>query len=450
MSVWSPSGSDNVHVDSVMPNIGIGWSNMPYEIRMNNGKHCVYKKNTDSSLGCHDTYGGALEQMQALYVKEGGKMGEGNASYLISMDTIQLNDKNGSWIHALPLGTYKHPVYGTISIDVDRAKRFADSVKAKTRGVEPSINYNHSGGEEAAGWVKDAEARSNGLWLFVDWVTDAVTKIKDKKFRYFSAEFADKWEDAQGKTHPDVIVGGALTNRPFMKNLVPVNLSEAVIDNSFDLVESITGKSRAELKGEETHMNEADLQKIIDGVAAKLTPTPPKVDTPKTNIAELAEMDDIRKLAETNPAVKMLISHFDEQAKRLSENSKLMRETFVDAKLSEFDNSKLTLTPATKALAREIMLELDEKLIPKFWELMEGVRSSQSFVIELGNRAGAAIRPGFSTTDKTATQLFSERITALQAGDEKMSFMDAVEKAASEDPELYARYRAGEGAPASL
>src|SRR4029077_1534061 len=45
-------------------------------------------------------------------------------------------------------------------------------------------------------------------------------------WRYFSADFTDVWTDPQGVEHQDVLFGGGLTNRPYMKNLLPVNLSE--------------------------------------------------------------------------------------------------------------------------------------------------------------------------------------------------------------------------------
>lgn len=450
MSVWNPSGSDNAHVDVPLPGISVGWNNMPYEVKMSNGRHCVYKKGTNKKFGCHDTHGEALEQMAALYSKEGGKM---SSSFLVSMETVKLSDDNTSWVHALPLGSYKHPVYGVIDISVERARNFAESVKKKVRGIDPSINYNHNGGEEAAGWVKDAEVRANGVWLFVDWVKDAAEKIKDKKFRYFSAEFDNQWEDPEGNKYTDVIMGGALTNRPFMKNLVPVNLSESVIDNAFDLVAGITGQPVEKIQGKETHMgiDEKDLKAIIDGVTAnlseslKLTPAKKTVENPVT---KLEEIEDLKKLAEDNPLLKSMFKRYEEQATLLAENTKHMREVQVEAKLSEFKDSKLTLTPVAMELAREIMLEMPEDLTEKFSEFMGHVRSSTSFLVELGERSGAAVKRGRSTSDKSATQIFSERVEVLMAED-KLDFMTAAGMVAKEDPELYARYRAGDGAPAS-
>lgn len=449
MSMYSPSGSGNVHIDSVLPEVSVGWSNMPYEIKMINGKHCVCKKGTDTSLGCHATHGEAESQLRALYAREGGKMGE-TASFLISMDTIQLAEGDDTkWIHALPLGEYKHPVWGDINVDQDRAKRFADNVKTKVRGIEPSLNYNHDNHDKdgATGWVKDAEVRSNGLWLFVEFVKDAAQKIRDKKFKYFSVEFADEWIDAQGKKFQDVVIGGALTNRPFMKNLVPINLSEDVITMAFDLVGAIeSGKND---KGKETHMTEEELQKIISGVTKSLEEKfTPKVDPPKNQppVKSLEEVEELKKLAESNPLIAKLFSHFEDQATQLVESNKLMRETMVDTKLGEFENSKLTLTPAAKELARSVVLKLDEAGQAEFWELMESVKTSNTFLVELGQKSGASVRAGYSSAGKTATVRFTESVNAIMAS-EKMPYLDALSEASRRDPALYNEYRLGDGAP---
>lgn len=457
MSMYSPSGSGEVHVDQVLPDASVGWSNMPYEIRMSNGQHCVYKKSGGNSLGCHATHEEATRQLAALYASEGGKMGE-SVSFLIGIDALQFSEpeETTKWVHALPLGEYQHPLYGKIKVDANRAKRFADNVKSKVRGIDPSLNYNHDNDspEGATGWVKDAEARSNGLWLFVEFVKEAAQKIRDKKFKYFSIEFLDEWIDAQGKKFQDVVVGGALTNRPFMKNLIPLNLSESVIDNAFDLVGGITGRSSEELRGKETHMTEDEMKKIIEGVTKhfdeKFEKFTPKVDAPdpQTPVAKLEEIEELRKLAEDNPIVKTLFTHFEAQAAAITSSNKRMRETMVDSKLSEFDNSKLSLTPVAKQLAREVVLALPDSEQPKFWQLMDAVKTSQTFLVELGQRSGAAVRTGYDMVEKTATQMFTDRINELMAN-EKLDFLAAVDKVASQDPALYERYRQGDGAPAS-
>ena len=443
MSVYSPSGSGEVHVDKV-----ISGGNMPWEVRMDEGRHCVYKKGTNSKIGCHETHAQALEQVQALYAREGGKMGE-NLRYIVSLSDVKL-EGDSTWIHALPFGQYKHPVFGVIDASLQKINALADSVKKKVRGIDPSINLNHDNdsADGAAAWVKDSQVRSDGLWLFVEFVKDIAEKVREKKFKYFSLEFADKWEDPQGKEFDDVVIGGALTNRPFMKNLVPINLSESVIDNAFDLVSGITGKDVTSLK-EGTNMDQKDLQAIIDGVTTKLAElNKPPVIEDKTPVAKLEEIEEFRKLAEANPVAKSLLVHFETQAKAIADGNKRMRETLVDSRLSEFDNDKMALTPSAKELAREIMLGMNEELTGKFVAFLENVRTSTNFMVELGERSGAAVRHNYSMGEKSATQEFSERTNKLML-DEKLDFLTAVEKVASADPTLYERYRMGDGAQAS-
>lgn len=351
---------------------------------------------------------------------------------------LSFDEQNGvvsSWIHALPIGSYKHPVYGTLDITSNRIKNFVENIKNKVRGtVEPSINYVHDNSNVAAGWVKDADQRSDGLWLLVEWVSDAANSIKDKKWRYFSAEFEDEWEDPQGRKHKDVILGGALTNRPFMKNLVPVNLSEETYNVAFDLVSAVTGTNVDDLKGGNSMpLSEEDLKKIVEGVATKLSES--KVTDPATK--KLTDIPELKALAEENPLVATLVKFVETQNLELATNAKSLKEAEVAAKLAEFDRSKIILTPVARKLAQDIMMQLDESLVEPFWKLLTEMRRGSSFLVELGERAGATVNYG---SPKSATKQFTE-LSAKLKSDYKLSDADALERAASENPSLYARYR---------
>lgn len=358
------------------------------------------------------------------------------ASYFIDVSSLKLSEENDAvtkWVHALPIGKYKHPVYGDIDVSTERAKRFADSVKNKTRGIDPSINYDHNNQGDAAGWVKDAESRTDGLWLFVDFTKTAVQKIKEKAYKYFSAEFHDEWEDAHGNKHTDVVVGGALTNRPFIKDLVPVNLSEATVDTAFELISAITGSDVNSLKGGNMSLSEEDLKKIVDGVATKLTET--KVTD--SGVKRLTDIPELRALAEENPTVATLIKFVETQNLELATSAKSLKEADIAAKLSEFDRSKIVLTPVARKLAQDIMMELNEDLIEPFWKLMEAMKRGNSFLVELGERAGATVNYG---SHKSAAKQFDE-LTAKLKTENKLSDADAYEQAARENPALYNSYR---------
>jgi phage I-like protein len=151
--------------------------------------------------------------------------------YFVDLSTIQLSDDRPSWIQAMPLGKYKHPFFGDIEITPERVKRFSDNVNNKVRGTDLDIDYDHkmtSG--EAAGWVTAADARTDGLYLLVDWTPKARQSIREKAYRYFSPEFTDEWEHPKTSVkYKDVIFGGGITNRPFLKDIAPINASELVL-----------------------------------------------------------------------------------------------------------------------------------------------------------------------------------------------------------------------------
>lgn len=361
------------------------------------------------------------------------------SSFIIDVAGLTFAEENGverSWVHALPVGAFKHPVYGTIEITPDRVKTFQDNVKTKVRGIDPSINYNHDNKDVAAGWVKDAEARVDGLWLFVEWVKTAAQKIKDKEWRYFSSEFEDEWEDTQGKKHKDVILGGALTNRPFMKNLVPINLSEETYNLAFDLVAAATGADPDSLKGGNMPLSEDDLKKIVEGVATKLAEGKVTPD-PSEPTKKLTDIPELKALAEENPMVATLIKFVETQNLEISTTAKTLKEERIARQLNEFDQSKIVMTPVAKKLAGDIMMELDERLQEPFWKLLTEMKRGSSFLVELGERAGATVNYG---SHKSAVKQFDEATRKLMT-EEKLSAGDALERVAQGDPTLYARYR---------
>lgn len=369
--------------------------------------------------------------------------------YLVDLNNVQLSEDETStsvWIHALPLGDYIHPVYGKIQMTADRIKSYAESVKNKVRGIDPSINWMHGdGGDgEAAGWVKDAEARQDGLWLFVDFVKDAAQAIKDKKWRYFSAEYNDSWTDPVGKEHKNVLFGGALTNRPYMKNLLPINLSEKTVSLAFELVDAITKAKKVQQEEDVDLKKLNELLGLPEGTSegealAKLTEvTAKKVDAPKKPSVPSVDLStELKKLAEENPMVKTLIDTVDAQNKALRDYNISLREAEISRRLAEFDNSKIMLTARAKDLVHDLLTDMPDQLTESFWELLELMRKSTSFMVEVGERAGANVKYGRA---RDAKALFLSEATRL-AGEKNISLTDAMAVVAGEQPDLYNGYR---------
>lgn len=365
------------------------------------------------------------------------------ASYLVDVSGLAFDEQNGvksTWVHALPIGTYKHPTYGTIAISEDRAKKFADNVNTKVRGIDLSINYVHDNNNVAAGWVKKAESRQDGVWLFVEWTDDAASEISQKKWRYFSSEFEDVWEDPKGVKHKDVMFGGALTNRPFMKNLLPINLSEQTYDNAFELIAAIQGVPVDSLKGGNTvPLSEEDLKKIVEGVAAKFAETAPKNDPTPAPASSLLDMPELKELAEQNPMVKLLVTHVESQKINLGDSAKALKLAEIESKLKDFDNSKVILTPVARGLAKELAELMPAELTENFWKLLTEMKKGTSFLVELGERAGATVNYG---TKKSAYAQLQEVAKRIKGEHKDLTETDAFDAAVQENPSLYNKYRA--------
>lgn len=384
---------------------------------------------------------------------------------VVELNTVQLSDTNDvmqSWVHALAPGKYQHPVFGELDITPEKIAGFAESIKNRIRGIDPSINYMHGdahGGDgEAAGWVKDAKVEPNGLWVLVEWTKEAAEKIKNKVWRYFSAEYRDQWTDPNGRKFANVFFGGALTNRPFMKNLLPINLSESSINFAFELVDTINkakeehNKSRKEGDVDLTKLCEvlglpadsseavvlAELGKLKGGVQTPaVMDTKPQDKKAHPTVPPVNISDELRTLAEENAMVRALIETVDAQNKALQEFNIGLREAEINRRLNEFDNTNIVLTPRCKDLVHDFLMEAPVELHERFWEIMGLLKSSSGIMVELGERAGASVRYGKS---KDHVTLFMDEANKL-AQDKKISLTEAMEQVARDNPELYAGYR---------
>lgn len=168
-------------------------------------------------------------------LKKGGVMDEPHFGYISLTETMQFDADNvkASWIQAFPLGKWKHPVYGAIEMTKERVARFVKNLNDKITDNQLHVDFRHkrdpAKGGEAAGWIAMAEDRGDdGLWINIEWTDDAAKEIKERKWKYFSPEYADDWENNKGDKFQDVLLGGAVTNQPFLREIQPINLEEVI------------------------------------------------------------------------------------------------------------------------------------------------------------------------------------------------------------------------------
>jgi phage I-like protein len=380
--------------------------------------------------------------------------------YWVDLNQVELDESNGSWIHAMTVGKYEHPVYGTIEFTVDRLKRFAQGVMNKVRGIDLDIDYDHKArGGQAAGWVQKAEVRSDGLWIFVEWTKEAAGLIREKAYRYFSPEFVDEWKHPKtGAVHKDVLLGGGLTNRPFLKDLLPVNMSEIFADTSAEQRfreggPLMTPEQLKKLSKSLGLSEDASVEDILAAAASKDDKTEdekkkvegqqdqqPETDKDK-QVQPVAASEVLQKLSESDdPTLKALgelVRSQQETIVSLSAQNYLVQTEGLLARLSETAASKGRALPPVvvdklRAALPKVQLSERDSVVEALAKLCE-----EGFVElnEVGH-AGAG-----STGSADGAQPFLTAVQRFSEANKDVPYAEAVQTVAAQNPQLFADYR---------
>jgi phage I-like protein len=132
-------------------------------------------------------------------------------------------------VQILRVGKFNHPSYGPFEITKITLKEMKDNFDKKIRGIDMAFDYYHASDEDASAWVEDLMLKEDDseLWAKVRWTPKAERKLAERELRYFSPDFAFKWTDPEtGMTFNNVLFGGGLTNRPFVKEMAAIVASE--------------------------------------------------------------------------------------------------------------------------------------------------------------------------------------------------------------------------------
>jgi phage I-like protein len=405
--------------------------------------------------------------------------------YYADLRGLQFSEANKSWITAMRVGEYQHPMHGTISFTPDRLKRFADSVKNKVRGIALDIDYDHKAdptkGNEAAGWVEDAKVEGDTLYLLVDWTKSAVEKIKEKAYRYFSPEFQDEWQDSTGVTHRDVLFGGGITNRPFLKDLLPVNLNEL----TFAEQKKGTGMDLAKLRklyglAEDGSQDDKILERAeadrtaattkaapVDGTATTHAPNSPTTTNPQGTVNGLPfdattatavdkdgnmvtpEEVQLNELAKTQPALAAMMriqlsenKKLADQVKQLGEANKLNE---IRVKLNEYRTGQTVIAPAVLDEATKLLAKAPVQLHADIHNVLKLVQGGNS-TVQLGEVGHAgnqtSLVDGKTATERAEAKIATTRKQFHETTGKELSYADAMTDVFAADHELFAAYQA--------
>lgn len=352
-------------------------------------------------------------------------------------------------IEIMRTGTWKHPVYGQFSITENDLDDFVLHFNEKVRGVDIAIDLEH--GETphkgaSAGWIKKLKKQGNSLLAEIEWTDLGKEKLKAKEYKYFSPEFKFSYEDHEtGKKYSNVLMGGGLTNRPFIKNMAPVMLSEDIqkevyhdntgfiytqnINNERN--ESMNKKLLGILKLDE-NATEEQVSEAIENVIAENETLTQKVESQETAIADKDKeiKDKTTENVELSEKVKTLTSSkstLEQDNIKLSERVLKIEADLLNKEWDSISSKMLSegkLTPAMAEKFKANFLKDKDSTI----SLMETLQPVVALG-ELGNSKG-------KSEVTSNLKLFEQKVKEVMARD-KISYADALPLAEMENQYLF-------------
>ena len=278
---------------------------------------------------------------------------------------VKCFEEDGSYFVKLPIameGNWLHPNYGELSFSKDDLVSIKNNIDQNVLGWEPPVFYGHptESGAGCEGYLINTrlEELDGKPILFGYWKVNknAYTQVKEKRYRYSSSEFIENFNDLKdGKDLGTVLIGMALTNRPFMPDL-PTNKALSIeedkqnkimfsyqigIDSSSSPKSSENKKNPENQQETKENMEEVkELKQQLEGYQAELKNYSEQLETTK------------QELESVKTAYQEQLNAANEKIKSLSENA---RNFELERKLKRLE--ALTLPAETKERNRKLLQE---------------------------------------------------------------------------------------------
>ena len=266
-----------------------------------------------------------------------------------------------SIVEILRTGEWVHPVYGNIKITEKSIDGFIANFYNKVRGVDLAVDQEHKPEEGAEGWFKKlwkiprtTDDAGFSLMAEVQWTWHGEQLIREGIYRYFSADFDFEWTDPEtGEKFKNVLFGGALTNRPFIKHMEPIILSEGIIETlgfvfrEDSKINKQGGDPDVKLTAE--HLKALGLSENAtetEILGAILASAQKKNDPPKPNDQTVKLSEEVKTLSETVVAAQNQIKQLSEANIQLAEAAKATRWEKVSQ--DAFREGRMTVQLAEK------------------------------------------------------------------------------------------------------
>jgi len=153
-------------------------------------------------------------------------------------------------IEMIKTGEFLHRYYGGLTIDKKLLNSFRKNFRENVLGRDIAFDTDHYPEKGATAWLRKLRTKKrteNGKETFyligqVELTTKGRAFIENKEYKYFSLDYHENYKDKEEeeKFYGPTIMGGALTNRPFIPGLRPIKVGDKI-----QLSENLKGKDFA-------------------------------------------------------------------------------------------------------------------------------------------------------------------------------------------------------------
>lgn len=147
-----------------------------------------------------------------------------------SLSGLHVNLEDGattSRVTVTRTGSFSDPRYGKFDITKPMLLSMVQNFDARVFGQDVFIDVAHNPSGGAAGKILKLSVEGDRLRALVEWTPFGLASIREKGYRYLSAEYHENWKDNEaGKQHGPTLLGAGLVIRPCIKRLDPIQLSE--------------------------------------------------------------------------------------------------------------------------------------------------------------------------------------------------------------------------------
>lgn len=244
----------------------------------------------------------AADMMPIMTFEEVQFNDKGEINLSSKFDTIDLSEGLPHIIEIARVAEGEHPSYGKLKITQEHLESMVTNFKSNVTGVDLSVNEDHKK-NEAFGWFKDVFLSFDKQTLYgqINWNSKGTTALSEKEYRYFSPEFRFNYSHPHTQVeHGPTLLGGALTNYPFLK-------MEAITELNIKPTE------KENVVTKETTIELSDHNSVVVELNGKITEANSKLDASESRNVELSakveELTNQIELSEKKEAHKALFDN---------------------------------------------------------------------------------------------------------------------------------------------